>query len=568
MDLVGLIMNFVPEVVREAFVTWDNTNDNTSTPTVSTYNATNITSDSATLNGEVTWDGGSSIIERGFTYSKQGSNTSIKVTVSSTSERFSKIVTELEPNTTYNFLAYARNSIGASSGYTKSFTTEDNSCTTPGTPSLSSPSNGATGVSTSPTLDWSNVSGADSYTLQVDNSSSFSSPNVNTSTTSSQRSVSGLSENTKYYWRVRAKNSCGDGSWSNVRNFTTENNATLPSIVTYDANDIKENSAILNGEVLDDGGSSIINRGFEYWNPYDLEDGGKEYVIGSTGFYSKNIEDLQPNTLYYYKAFASNEIGIIEGNIMYFTTNEYASILNVTTRAAWDVTSNSALLRGNADSDAAESVIERGFVYWDENHTHGDNLIVDGTIGNYSISIDGLESNTTYNYLAYARNNEVTVEGVTRSFVTDNSTETHSITPADGCSMAPVMQIDTEYEVNINVGDYGLANPIDGQSYNGENVRGFWLRFEEPSGYVGDLDINIYDVSNNFDPVIGHKFSCGGIYYTQWDQYNTYVANTGSYGDSETFNDHSNDNGYTHYIRIYHYYGDETPNISFKIRIE
>jgi hypothetical protein len=143
------------------------------------------------------------------------------------------------------------------------------------------------------------------------------------------------------------------------------------------------------------------------------------------------------------------------------------------------------------------------------------------------------------------------------------------ITPTDGCNDAPTLEINTEYIVNLDLsnGSIGYAPPIEGESYNGANVQGFWLKFNEPSGFVGDIDIKIYDVSNNFDPVIGHKLSCGGTYYTQWNL-STFVANDGSYGVSETFADHSENNGYTHRIRIYHYYGNETPNISFKIKIE
>ncbi len=144
---------------------------------------------------------------------------------------------------------------------------------------------------------------------------------------------------------------------------------------------------------------------------------------------------------------------------------------------------------------------------------------------------------------------------------------TPSITPSNTCSSAPLLQLNTEYDVNINVANYGLASPIHGNSYGGNDIRGFWVKFQEPTGFVGPIDIKVYAVSSNFDPVIGHKFSCGGIYYTQWNQ-NTYVANLGSYGGSETFADYSNNNGYTHYVRIYHFYGHETPNISFKIKLE
>ena len=127
--------------------------------------------------------------------------------------------------------------------------------------------------------------------------------------------------------------------------------------------------------------------------------------------------------------------------------------------------------------------------------------------------------------------------------------------------------MNTEYEVNINTANYDSASPIDGQSAGGNNVRGFWLEFNQPSGYIGDIEIQVYDVSSNFDPVIGTKLSCGGIYYTQSNS-SSYVANDNGYGGSETFTTYSGNNAYTERIRIYHYYGSETGNISFKIKIE
>jgi hypothetical protein len=87
---------------------------------------------------------------------------------------------------------------------------------TPSSPSLSSPSNGSSTYDTTPYFDWSSVSGATSYCIQVDNDSSFSSPEIDTMTSNSYYTpVTPLSPGT-YYWRVRASNSCGDSSWSSV----------------------------------------------------------------------------------------------------------------------------------------------------------------------------------------------------------------------------------------------------------------------------------------------------------------------------------------------------------------
>jgi hypothetical protein len=94
--------------------------------------------------------------------------------------------------------------------------------TTPPPPTLVSPSNGAT-VPLPATLDWNNVTGAASYQIHVDDSSSFSSPRVvEQIVATSQFTVSSLAIR-QHWWRVRGVNSAGTaGAWSAVRSFTPQ----------------------------------------------------------------------------------------------------------------------------------------------------------------------------------------------------------------------------------------------------------------------------------------------------------------------------------------------------------
>jgi alpha-amylase len=94
----------------------------------------------------------------------------------------------------------------------------------PAMPTLTSPTNGDTSVSTIVTLNWNLVSGAASYRLQLSTDSTFASVNVDDSTlASSTKNVNGLLPNTFYYWRVRSKNSYGSSTWSERWNFRTRN---------------------------------------------------------------------------------------------------------------------------------------------------------------------------------------------------------------------------------------------------------------------------------------------------------------------------------------------------------
>jgi hypothetical protein len=94
--------------------------------------------------------------------------------------------------------------------------------TPPDAPTLSLPSNGATDISTSPTLIWNISVGATSYTLQVSLVSNFSSFVFNQNVGNvMNKQISGCLEATKYYWKVNAANLEGTSVWSSVWNFIT-----------------------------------------------------------------------------------------------------------------------------------------------------------------------------------------------------------------------------------------------------------------------------------------------------------------------------------------------------------
>ncbi len=106
----------------------------------------------------------------------------------------------------------------------------------PGSPTLASPQNGATGVSLSPTtLSWNTTERALTYELHLATDSGFTENVRNVfldGNTSTQVEFNDLSDNTHYYWRARAGNSAGAGPWSQVRNFSTAASAYSLTITT------------------------------------------------------------------------------------------------------------------------------------------------------------------------------------------------------------------------------------------------------------------------------------------------------------------------------------------------
>jgi hypothetical protein len=90
----------------------------------------------------------------------------------------------------------------------------------PGTATLTSPANGATGVPTAPTLTWSAAAGATGYLVEVDDDANFSSPEFSATVAGTSTGATGLAANVLYHWRVTADNACGTTP-STVFTFTT-----------------------------------------------------------------------------------------------------------------------------------------------------------------------------------------------------------------------------------------------------------------------------------------------------------------------------------------------------------
>ena len=147
--------------------------------------------------------------------------TPASVTVSSgaTSATFTVPTTTVTATTTITIT-------GVYAGVTRTgaLTVNPASSSTPGTPTLVSPADGATGIVQPITLDWNNVTNAASYEVQVDNSSTISAPFVaNPIVTVSQATLPAGLPAQQLWWRVRARNATGTfGSFSSTRRFTPQ----------------------------------------------------------------------------------------------------------------------------------------------------------------------------------------------------------------------------------------------------------------------------------------------------------------------------------------------------------
>jgi hypothetical protein len=175
---------------------------------------------------------------------------------------------------------------------------------TPGTANLVSPSNGATTDDNTPTFDWGSVSGATSYRVQVDNTSGFSSPEIDQTTSGSCYTPSGPLADSAYHWRVQASNSCGCGSWSSAWSFTIETSCPTPSAPSL--------SSPANGS------STYDTTPYFNWSSVNGATSYRIQVDDSSSFSSPAIDTttsnsnyapgmaLTPGTMYYWRVNATN----------------------------------------------------------------------------------------------------------------------------------------------------------------------------------------------------------------------------------------------------------------------
>ncbi|MGP8328753.1 MAG: right-handed parallel beta-helix repeat-containing protein [Methanosarcinaceae archaeon] len=100
----------------------------------------------------------------------------------------------------------------------------------PQAPLLSAPANGDSDLEINPSLYWQ-ASNVNTYRLNISKNFSFSEIVFDKSDiVDTLYTVSELSPNTTYYWRVNASDSIGTGAWSDIWNFTTGNGNAIQTI--------------------------------------------------------------------------------------------------------------------------------------------------------------------------------------------------------------------------------------------------------------------------------------------------------------------------------------------------
>lgn len=222
--------------------------------------------------------------------------------------------------------------------------------------------------------------------------------------------ITGLTPNTLYYIRAYATNIDGT-SYGDQLTFTTSQ-VQVPVLETASINSITQTTAISGGNIVDDMGGTITERGVCWSTSENPSISGSKTSDGTgTGSFTSTLTGLTGNTTYYLRSFATNSAGTQYGNQITFKTGP--AIPSLTTEIVSSVSFTSCSSGGNITSDGGAPVTVRG-VCWStsENPTTSGNKTENGTgTGVFEISISGLTAGTTYYFRAYATNSAGTQYG-------------------------------------------------------------------------------------------------------------------------------------------------------------
>jgi hypothetical protein len=204
------------------------------------------------------------------------------------------------------------------------------------------------------------------------------------------------------------------------------NQNTEPVVISNEVNDITSNSALVNGKVSADGGAKITQRGF-YWSSTNTSPNSGDQVIivsGTTNNFNTTLKNLSPETTYYYRTFATNNIGTALGEIKQFTTLKAIELPVISTKDATNVDHEIAVINGEITSDGGATITECGF-YWSSTNSNPErnNSFVEITenITNFSLELKNLTPGKIYYYRSFATNKAGTVLGEVKQFTTINT---------------------------------------------------------------------------------------------------------------------------------------------------
>lgn len=193
-----------------------------------------------------------------------------------------------------------------------------------------------------------------------------------------------------------------------------------PTLTTSPVTEVTVSSAKTGGDVTDDGGAGITDKGVSYSTTPEPTTSNSTLSAGQgSGDFSVELKDLTEATLYYVRAYATNSAGTSYGEQETFTTAA-VTVAALTTKTVTGITFTTATAGGEISGNGGAEITAKG-VCWStsENPTVENSKTTDG-VGSESFNsnLTGLTAGTTYYVRAYATNSKGTAYGNQQAFTT------------------------------------------------------------------------------------------------------------------------------------------------------
>ena len=310
------------------------------------------------------------------------------------------------------------------------------------------------------------------------------SPVTGMNSTSVSATITSLSPNTLYHYRVVATNSVGTTNGAD-QTFTTLPSGSAPTTTTNSPTGLSSSSATLNGTVNPNGLSTTVTFQYGTTTSYGNQVTATQSPVTGTNpvSISASITSLSPGTTYHYRVVATNSAGTTNGNDQMFTT--YPTSFPVSTTVNFPSRANASDYQATdyriIGLPGASNQLVNSFltgtqnrdwqVYWDN-----------GAASNFFVAFDG---SSTFQFTA----------GRAFWIINKGSLSINTTAPA-----AP-LNVNQQIEISLQTGWNLISNPFTSSVA--------WSRVQSANGNITELIWAFngsFSQSANIDPYVGYYF--------------------------------------------------------------
>ena len=286
-----------------------------------------------------------------------------------------------------------------------------------------------------------------------------------------------------------------------------------PTVTTVEATNVTINSATVGGNVTNDNGTSVTERGVCWATTKNPTVSDNKMASGTgTGSFTVTLPSLSEGTTYYVRAYAINNEGTSYGDEITFTTKKITKP-TVTTVEVTDITLNSVSVVGNVSEDNGAEVTERGVclsMISSPTVSNGKQTSGTGT-GSFTVSFSRLRAGFTYYVRAYAINSKGISYGNEISFTAKDRIENGAV--------------QAEFSVSDSKKVYFSQGNLQYQASTGT-----WRFAENQWDYVGtqELDMDSVKLGGTIEGSDNRKISPTYDGWIDWFAWGTSGWNSGA----------------------------------------